>query len=349
MIPTGRGCPWAGLLIVSSFLLCQGPIYARGKTDIIILENGDKVTGEIKKLERGKLTLSTDSMGTVSIDWLDIQRITSQYSFVVETESGERFFGSIEPAGELQTIRVIGEDSSAVLDQPSVVEMTPIQDTFLDRLDGSVSVGLNVQRANRLRNLTLDAEVSWRARRRSAQATYSSSFSNQEGTSGSSTRNVLGLQWQQSFRERWFGAVVGQFSQNDELALDFRSVTGGGLGRRLVQNNRTILSSVGGVVFSRERFSGETASSNVEALWGVDYALFVFDDPETDISTRLLVFPSLTRPGRVRIDLETRIKYELFKDFFWSVSLFDNYDSDPPAADVGKNDFGITTSVGWSF
>jgi len=37
------------------------------KTDVIVLVNGDRLTGEIKSLDRGKLTFSTNDMGTIRI------------------------------------------------------------------------------------------------------------------------------------------------------------------------------------------------------------------------------------------------------------------------------------------
>ena len=40
---------------------------------------------------------------------------------------------------------------------------------------------------------------------------------------------------------------------------------------------------------------------------------------------------------------------ELFKDLYWQLSLFESFDSDPPSALSSRNDFGITTSFGWSF
>lgn len=39
------------------------------KTDIIILNNGDHLTGELKKMEFARLDFKTDAMKTVSIEW----------------------------------------------------------------------------------------------------------------------------------------------------------------------------------------------------------------------------------------------------------------------------------------
>ncbi|MFB3068986.1 MAG: hypothetical protein ACE1ZI_06900, partial [Acidobacteriota bacterium] len=103
-------------------------------------------------------------------------------------------------------------------------------------------------------------------------------------------------------------------------------------------------------VFTRERFTGsDPGRSSLEAMGVMEFELFNFGDPETDITTTLVVLPSLSDWGRFRMDLESRIRHELLKDFFWSVSLFDNFDSDPPSEGAEGNDFGVKTSVGWSF
>ena len=62
-----------GLFFTILLQLMSTPVMGRDKTDVVILKNGDHVSGEIKSLERGKLSLSTDSMGTVKIEWEDVE------------------------------------------------------------------------------------------------------------------------------------------------------------------------------------------------------------------------------------------------------------------------------------
>ena len=50
-------------------LLWSGGLHAAPKTDVVILVNGDRITGEVKALEKGILSYSTDSIGTISIEW----------------------------------------------------------------------------------------------------------------------------------------------------------------------------------------------------------------------------------------------------------------------------------------
>lgn len=340
----------AVLLFFTVFLqIIISPLLGRDKTDVVILKNGDHVTGEIKSLERGKLSLSTDSMGTVQIEWEDVERVTSQWVFEVETETGLRIVGSLSPAVEPETMEIIGESFRNTLNRTSVVRLTQIEAGFLARLEGYLDVGFSFARANRATELTLGGEVKSRTVTRQLKTTLSSLFNDRKDLD-STARNVLTVDWTRFFSDRWLVTGLATFTQNQELDLDLRSVFGGDLGRHLIQNNRSLLTVRGGAVFTRERFTGpDPGRSNIEGKGTIVYELFSFDEPEMDITTTLTVLPSLSDWGRFRADLDTRIQYELFKDFFWSITLFDNYDSDPPSEGSERNDFGINTSVGWSF
>ena len=52
--------PRASCLLV----LLASPALA-AKTDVVVLRNGDRLTGEVQQLERGRLQLKTDDLGTV--------------------------------------------------------------------------------------------------------------------------------------------------------------------------------------------------------------------------------------------------------------------------------------------
>ena len=76
------------ILFVVVFLATDA--LARDKTDLIYLTNGDRITGEIKALERGRLRVGTDSMGDISIEWDDVEHVESNYQFQFERTDGTR-------------------------------------------------------------------------------------------------------------------------------------------------------------------------------------------------------------------------------------------------------------------
>jgi len=55
-----------------------------GKVDRIEKQNGDLLTCEVVSLRRGVLQAKTDGMGTVTIEWNKIVRLTSPVLFEVE-------------------------------------------------------------------------------------------------------------------------------------------------------------------------------------------------------------------------------------------------------------------------
>ena len=137
-----------------------------------------------------------------------------------------------------ETMEILGEGSRNTLQQTSVVRMTQIEAGFLARLQGFVDIGFSFARANRATEWNLGTEVSTRNEIRQFRVTLSS-FLNDREDLDSTTRNVIGLDFTRYFSNRWLASVLSQFTQNQELDLDLRSVFGGTVGRHLVQTNRT--------------------------------------------------------------------------------------------------------------
>jgi putative salt-induced outer membrane protein YdiY len=314
---------------------------------VIILDNGDHVTGEIKKLERGKLTLKTDFMGTLEIEWEHIEKVESEFFYEVELSSGVKYFGSIKTAEEERKLEVTSAYSQQETDQSSVVEMTPIRKRFFDRLNFSVDAGFNYTRANRSTEFNLGSSADYRVEKYLLTGNYSSLFK-QQGESEGTARNELGVNFLRFLKRRWFVVGLSQFLQSDELSLDLRSMFGGGAGRSLIHTNSMVFSVFGGAVVNREQYVEEPIHTSGEGLVGIRFQTFKFRNPEMDITTSFNTIPSLSDWGRVRLDFDTQVRIEIIKDLYFKIALFDNYDSRPPG-DAEKNDFGINTGVGWSF
>ena len=67
----------------------------QGRTDVITLVNGDRMTGEIMRLERGRLELKTDNAGTIDIEWDTVASIEARREFEVATTDGRLFLGTL--------------------------------------------------------------------------------------------------------------------------------------------------------------------------------------------------------------------------------------------------------------
>lgn len=345
MFRTHRISAFLVILIVA--LSSNGSILGRGKTDVIILSNGDKVTGEIKKLDRGLLELSTDFMGTIYIEWEHIEKVTSQYSFQVELTSGAKYLGNIEPK-EDGKLGVTGAYSQVETELIRVVKVTPIEDRFWDRVKASVDFGFSFKRAKRVTDYNLSSDFSYRVEKYLAKVDYSSSLNSTQNTE-TTERNVVNTQLIRFLANRWSISALAQFTQNQELGLDFRGLWGGGVGRSIIQTNRSLLTAIVGGLYNREKFADEEGYHNsVEGLGGLTFQAFKFSRPELDITSSLYAIPGISDWGRVRLEFDVKLRWEILKDLYWSASAFDSFDSRPPEG-TEKNDFGIATAIGYKF
>jgi len=324
------------------------------KTDVIELRNGDRVTCEIKNLERGRLKVSTDSMGTVYIEWKDILRVSSKELYVVEMQDGRRLEGTLaETDAEGQLLlraRDKGDGEEQLVGMDKVVWLDPLKldEHLVRRWDGSVSAGFDATKANSDTSLS----ASFDARRRAEDFLLSFNGSvysrSQDGVDDSLRANFNGT-YRGLLEDRWYWAALGSFERNDELDLDLRSLAGAGYGRFLVQTGRTLWSVTGGLAVVNEQLAGdEEAQTSAEAFFNTEYEFFTYDTPKTTLTTSLTIFPSLTESGRVRGSLDFALRRELITDLFVELSVYDTYDSDPPP-DAENNDWGIVTSLGYTF
>ena len=76
-----------------------------------------------------------------------------------------------------------------------------------------------------------------------------------------------------------------------------------------------------------------------------------YHHPKLDTGLDLLVYPSITEFGRFRIEFNGRVRYEVLKDFYISLHVFDHFDGRPGGeeSEVSKNDYGIEASLTYSF
>ena len=336
-------------LSVSVLIVCGWPQPAWAqKTDTVVMNNGDRITVEIKKLERGRLEASTDGMGTLLIEWDDIDHLSNPARFEVRTQTGERYVGALASTGTARELVVAG-DQSITLALDRVVLIAPANPSFWSQWDGAIDVGYDFAKAGDSTQWTLSSSFTRRAVRLETRLTGSSFFSSKQGAEDTS-RHSLGINFLRFIGERWGLLAIGRFDHNDELQLALRSQAGGGYQYRFVQTNSALFGSAAGVAVNREEFLDDTpGQNNVEAVIATRFETFSFDTPKTDVTAAFLVFPSLTDWGRIRLELDVSVRRELVKDFFFSLSFQDSFDSDPPSQNATRNDFNVVSSFGWSF
>jgi putative salt-induced outer membrane protein YdiY len=326
--------------------LAGGAPVAAQKTDVIELLNGDRITCEIQKLDRGKVTAKTDGLGTISIEWDDIARVTSAASYDVELASGVRLVGTIE-RGDSRALTLVTVTGKEPLALDSIVRMARLGRTFWNRLDGSLAAGFSFTQANLQTQWTLNADTSYRSVKWLMSLSANSLLTTFEDQD-SQTRNDLSFEAQRFMRPRWSYIGFLTLQQNEALSLNLRSVLGGGFVRILTQSNKTDLEAQMGVAFTREQYSGEGDQSIAEAVAGLSWAWYTFDGRSTSFDFSALNFFALESDSRYRLELNAGFKSDIVGDVYWSINTVESFNSDPPESRK-KSDFSLSATLGWTF
>src|SRR6185436_15577395 len=160
---------------------------AQAQGDVALFKNGDRLTGEIKGLDRGRVSFDTPTTGVINLEWDDIDQLFSATTFEVTLESGERVYGTLaETTGDGQ-LRVQTPTGIMDLPTPTIVRMTPIESKLVDRIEMRVDLGHTLAKANDLEQASFGYDFRYRGEERLINFEIDASTSSSE-SDPSSTR-----------------------------------------------------------------------------------------------------------------------------------------------------------------
>ena len=340
---TVRNLIAAALLIGSSTVASAQP-----KTDVVILGNGDHITGEISTLNRGRLELKTDDMGTLEIEWDNVAHLQAVGQFEVAKTDGSLYLGSLSPttAGSLLVATAEG-NVSIPLQEATAIDR--IGRSFWAKLDGSVNAGFSYTKSSGIATTTLNSDTEYRRPafvfRLAAAATVTEHDDGDEGDD----RASIDLSYLRYRSNRWFVAAGGTVETNESLGLLLRTQGGASVGQRLINTNSSQLELSGGMVVNEERGVDTEPTKNIEGLFNFRTSYFSYDGAKTGLDFRFQYYPSLSSWGRQRFQLDASVSTDIWKDLRFALDVYDTFDSEPPGTDADRNDVGIVTSLGWTY
>ena len=331
----------------------------QSQTDSIVFTNGNTMVGEIKNMSMGVMQIETDySDSDFKIDWELIKYIKSEQVYLVQTSTGDRYNGPFATTpGDPANIDIVDKDDGKVtIPLVNVVNLKTVDQSFMSRLDLSLSLGYNLTKANNNQQFSGRVDLGYMSNT-IAVSLYGSMVNSfaEEKINDTITNKIETFRWDAGagvnffIIRDWFALVKNDLLHSSEQQLDLRSVTKGGFGNYIVNNQRMYFLVAAGAAWNYEDYmfpdSTQTNPRNSgEGFLGVEYK--IFDIGDLKINTSLYGYPSFTEAGRIRSDFMFDIKYEFAFDLYFGVGFTLNYDS-KPATGSDPTDYVLQTSIGW--
>jgi putative salt-induced outer membrane protein len=323
--------------------------------DTVTFKNGDKLTGEILKLEGGKLTFKTAAIGTVQISTSEIASLNGDTDMSVKVKGQDAKVGRLQ--GQGNATNLAGKDplNAIAADQfDSIDTLASLQSAIADtgqKFSGGIDVGISNSSGNTstesfyIRGAATLSEVM--AGGFKDPLTIKGDYLYKKDTDVlTARRGKLEGRYDSLFRERTSIFFLERVAFDEFSNLDLRVEEQVGLSQKLIVKPRYSLSGDLGVTRIDSFFESSTSEGDFGIVvgghfdWRIIGQLYFTEDVEYK--------PEFGKFSNYLLKAETGLTTKLSAQ--WKVALLHqlDYDNQPPAGTSGT-DKNLILTFGYSF
>jgi putative salt-induced outer membrane protein YdiY len=335
---------WAWVRVAIVWVFC---LPAGGLADELIFDNGDRLTGSLVGMTKGEIAFESDVVGRVSVRVRRVESLSTEEPIAVVLDDGtivrERVVGGQEGVLAFADPNL----PSPRLDEVEEINPKP------ERWHGRISAGVIIERGDTDKQearveMSLRRETKrWRSRTRLLyEGERSRSTGEDYSTKDRLYRGRTQFDWNLTERAFWYTRLR---AERDGVAdLDLRTITGSGLGYRLIDRAAVTFEVQAGGAWVRERYGDNRLDTDYPAavaIYDLDVNLF---DPVHLFSDGEWV-PSLREFNDLQLfTTETGFRVGLTRDWFAEVKLIWELDTEP-SEDKERQNVNYVFALGWEF
>ncbi len=335
-------------ILKNYFLLgCLLLISFNSFADVIILKNGDRLSGTIKNKLGDKVLFESSYLGEVNIPWSEVVSLTSDKDLRIQLS--DKVITGTSIKSEDGTIKLAADElfETKAIPLAEIAAINPPQHDGKVKLKGNANLGGAVYDGNTDRkSLHIDAELI--ARSLNNRITLGGAYNYGEDTGSESTNNaIVYSKYDHFFTEKWYGYANTTFETDKFQDLKLRSSLGGGMGYQFIENERTQLSLEGGVSYVNEDFISAASNSFAAGRWAFrfDHWLLVEMLQFFHHHEGLLSFDDV---NDVYVRTRTGLRLPLFHGLAITAEVDVDYDN-VPAPGNQETDTAYLLNIGYGF
>lgn len=313
------------------------------------MNNGQIIVGEIKLMENGTLEIETDfSESDFLVEWSHVKSMKTLTDFVIILNNDSRLKGTIsrDPINDEYIIIYPTNGSKLFARTVDIVYLKSIKNGFWDRMKGSIGGGMNLTKASKTQQYSLNGSLAYYYTNLNASV-YLNFVKNNTQDTIQTKRTNYGTNWRVFVNKKWFVLGAGDFLQSDEQNLKLRTTVQLGYGTYPIRTHKMYLSTTAGIALNTENYTTENTETtgSMETFLELEYNAFSIKD--LDVVTKAQLFTRLA-DKRFRFVYTLDFKIDLPLDFYIGGNVSFNYDTDPNEQS-SNTDYVIGSTVGWKF
>jgi putative salt-induced outer membrane protein YdiY len=328
------------------------------QADVIVMKNGDRVTGAIVKKDGNNLTVASTLFGTITLPWDQVDSVKTDTPINVVLADGKTAQANLSTANgkldvsgqsvapaDVKVLRnAVEQKAYERLLHPRLTQLWAGTGTLAwagtagNSKTNTFAIGVNAARATNTDKTT----VYFNTVKASSQA---------NGITSDTAQAVRGgLGYSRNFSKKMFFNGFNDWEYDKFQSLDLRFVLGGGVGYHVWKNDKSFLDLLGGLDYKHDKFDPSPlpkySKSAAEIYLGDDYGLKL--NARTSFNQSFRYFANLSDTSGYRVNFDMGANTQLFKWLSWNLSFSDRY-LNTPAPGRKKNDLLYTTGFGINF
>lgn len=320
--------------------------FSCGEADQIELANGDRITGEVVRMEEGVLFFKTSYAGEIQVKWEKVACIASDQDITVVLKSKEVLIGraTCPISGKVQIVsKKVGE--SAELSPAALQAINPSPPPPIT-YKGNIVAGGSRSDGN-TDTAAFNTSAGFKARSDRHRFTLAGKYNYAEDDSEVNTRNALAsFKYDFFVTEKVFSYAQSLLEYDEFEDLNLRSTLGLGMGYQFLETDRTNLFAEAGISYFNEDYEVGEDKSYAAGRWSVGFEHELVRD-------RVKLFHlhegyySLEESSYY-IRSEQGLRLPLVRNFFANLQLDHKYNSDP-APGREKSDTTYIFGLGYEY
>jgi len=330
----------------SSFIFALLFVASHAGADVVVLTNGDRLTGTVDSISGGRVLLDTKYAGHIPIKLDAVAELITDAAFTVVTDEGQ-VDGQFALADGVQVL--VTENASQPVSLASVktaghnkLALGGFAREWSTRADLAAEVSNGNSDTKKFSTLI-------EARYKEGKVEHNISLLiTSEKAEEETTKDELDLDYgyKRFLAEKWYASGNAEYFEDPLKDVDSRITVGAGIGYQFWDNSFGRFSTDLGVSYVREELAGET-ENNPALRWGLEYRRFLLSKKLEAFHKQSVLFIPDSDRGEV-LQSSTGLRYALNSRIDATARIDVDHDT-KPAPGNSKTDVTYNLGIGIKF
>jgi putative salt-induced outer membrane protein YdiY len=319
-------------------------LYQAANADVLVLKNGDRITGEIKRIWDSEITIEPEYSDEFKVDVTAVDHIESDREFEIELEDGTSLVAKLDGADSDGNQLVTAGEETIAVSLAELFELDEPEDDFDWESNVEFSAAFssgNTDSSNT--KLRADTTVKFPDHRHIGGIRLF-----HEDLAGVTTKeqDLFKYNYNWLFRDPWFFSVQLSFERDPIIELEERVILSAGIGRDIWNTPRQELSLQLGAGAQTEEI-GPVSTDSAVLTWSLRYRQDFFSD-DLELYHNHSITSNIGGRANTSYITTTGLRYEITDLLYANLSVDFDYETDP--VDVAENeDVALLVGLGLEF